>query len=395
MSHLILLFLVAFGHADEYLSGHALYDRLQDQVTHELGLFVDVPIDHAHPAAGTTSIYAALPFGFDDAKPSVLVFDGGPGFSCHRDHPRWQMYRNAINVIRMDQRGLCFSRPATQQMYEDPNFYSTENIARDAEYVRKALGIVRWSVIGKSYGSLIATVYGSKFPEHTIAMLMVGTYFSWDTWERAHPKLLNHYLYSAPMKSLVETLRREPDGMETLISSGDNWSQSLDEWVRQSLYERGAYLLPALAHEVTRCFRDKVQAKARPPFKFELDMHLRMIDLHVNQQLLPHMRAFDAAAYPLSVPVTYLQGRDDYNTPPGEAVRHFKIVPRGFAQMVIMDGVAHQPVRPIQSFNVPDASVSLPGLTLNDAILGRDLTNNSDFHCWRALTNAKLITRRH
>lgn len=143
----------------------------------ELGRWILVPMDYSDSSKGTTEIYAYTKKAFDPALPSYVFIDGGPGQNTHgiRD-----VMGGSFNEIRYDQRGLGCSAPATFAIYKDPNFYSTANNVRDLEAIRNAFGVEKWSVYGVSYGTVPATQYGSKYPEHTVSIVLEGVVSGWE-----------------------------------------------------------------------------------------------------------------------------------------------------------------------------------------------------------------------
>jgi proline iminopeptidase len=58
-----------------------------------------------------------------------------------------------VNVVQFDQSGIACSRPTTEIMYKNPQFYSSENTARDADEIRKSLGANKITAYGISYGT--------------------------------------------------------------------------------------------------------------------------------------------------------------------------------------------------------------------------------------------------
>ena len=54
-------------------------------------------------------------------------------------------------------------RPAEQAEYL--THFRADAIVRDAEHIRRALGVERWSVLGQSFGGFCVTTYLSFAPE--------------------------------------------------------------------------------------------------------------------------------------------------------------------------------------------------------------------------------------
>lgn len=102
----------------------------------------------------------------------AIYFSGGPGQQfLYKPNEKTLLGFENFNVVMFQQRGTyCGSEH--QKNYE---YYSSENIANDAEEVRKYLNIDNWSVYGMSYGTVPATIYASKFSKSTNALVLRGT----------------------------------------------------------------------------------------------------------------------------------------------------------------------------------------------------------------------------
>jgi pimeloyl-ACP methyl ester carboxylesterase len=148
---------------------------------------ISVPLDHARPDGEQISVFArevAEPDGLE--KPFLVFLQGGPGFEASRPTasphgPAWlaralQDYR----VLMLDQRGTGRSAPVgtppgtPAEQAEYLAHFRADSIVRDAEHVRQALGVDRWSVLGQSFGGLCVTTYLSFAPEGLREALITG-----------------------------------------------------------------------------------------------------------------------------------------------------------------------------------------------------------------------------
>jgi pimeloyl-ACP methyl ester carboxylesterase len=139
---------------------------------------VEVPLDHADPGGATIEVFArevADPDGTD--RPFLVFLQGGPGFEAVRPtgrprSPGWLDHAlGEYRVVLLDQRGTGRSAPigrllgmtaADQAAYL--THFRADSIVRDAECVRQALDVDRWSVLGQSFGGFCALVYLSLAP---------------------------------------------------------------------------------------------------------------------------------------------------------------------------------------------------------------------------------------
>ena len=137
-----------------------------------------VPLDHERPDGPTLTVFTrevAPPDG--DAKPYLVFLQGGPGFEAARptSPPSGWMKRalDDYRVLLLDQRGTGRSTPvgseipgATPQEQADHlTHFRADSIVRDAELIRRELGVERWSVLGQSFGGFTSMTYLSIAPE--------------------------------------------------------------------------------------------------------------------------------------------------------------------------------------------------------------------------------------
>jgi pimeloyl-ACP methyl ester carboxylesterase len=138
-----------------------------------------VPLDHARPEGDQLTVFArevADPDGLD--KPFLVFLQGGPGFEAPRPTgdpkaPGWvDRALRDFRVLLLDQRGTGRSSavgplrdmtPAQQAAYLA--HFRADAIVADAEWIRNALDVERWSVLGQSFGGFCVTRYLSAAPE--------------------------------------------------------------------------------------------------------------------------------------------------------------------------------------------------------------------------------------
>jgi pimeloyl-ACP methyl ester carboxylesterase len=142
---------------------------------HELS----APLDHAQPGGDRITVFArevADPDGLD--RPLLVFFQGGPGFEAprptrHPSSPGWLDRALAdFRVLMLDMRGTGRSTPSSvppgataEEQAAYLRHFRADSIVRDAELLRRDLGVDRWSVLGQSFGGLCVTTYLSIAPE--------------------------------------------------------------------------------------------------------------------------------------------------------------------------------------------------------------------------------------
>jgi pimeloyl-ACP methyl ester carboxylesterase len=137
-----------------------------------------VPLDHARPEAGSITVFTrevAAPDGVD--RPYLVFLQGGPGFEATRPtSPPTGWMKRAIQdyrVLLLDQRGTGRSTPVGPMIPGDTaeaqaeylTHFRADSIVRDAEVIRRELGVDRWSLLGQSFGGFTSMTYLSLAPE--------------------------------------------------------------------------------------------------------------------------------------------------------------------------------------------------------------------------------------
>lgn len=145
-------------------------------VEHELA----VPLDHDAGGGEELTVFARELVGDapgSDSFPFLVYFQGGPGHEAGRVHSapgKGSWLHRALReyrVLLLDQRGTGRSTPVGRLEGRSPaeqaaylTHFRADSIVRDAELVRQALGVERWSVLGQSFGGFCVLAYLSAFP---------------------------------------------------------------------------------------------------------------------------------------------------------------------------------------------------------------------------------------
>ncbi|WP_153034837.1 alpha/beta fold hydrolase [Amycolatopsis sp. YIM 10] len=147
-----------------------------------------LPLDHGDPDGEQLTVFArevADPAGRD--RPFLVFLQGGPGQEAPRPTgtptaPGWlaRALRD-YRVLMLDQRGTGRSTPVgmlpgltPQQQADYLKHFRADSIVRDAEFIRVALGVEKWSVLGQSFGGFCTLNYLSTAPEGLREALFTG-----------------------------------------------------------------------------------------------------------------------------------------------------------------------------------------------------------------------------
>ena len=145
-----------------------------------------VPLDHAKPDGQKLTVFSrelAAPDGRD--RPYLIFQQGGPGGEATRPTAPpsgWQKRAVAdYRVLLIDQRGTGRSTPVGDIPGDTPEAQATymthlraDSIVRDAELIRKELGVDRWSILGQSFGGFCAMTYLSIAPDGLREAFLTG-----------------------------------------------------------------------------------------------------------------------------------------------------------------------------------------------------------------------------
>jgi pimeloyl-ACP methyl ester carboxylesterase len=148
----------------------------------------EVALDHDAPAGERITVFArelADPDGRD--RPFLVYLQGGPGFEAPRptrnpNGPGWlDRALKDFRVLMLDQRGTGRSTPigalagmTAQEQADYLAHFRADSIVRDAEWIRREMGVERWSVLGQSFGGMCVVTYLSLAPEGLAEAFVTG-----------------------------------------------------------------------------------------------------------------------------------------------------------------------------------------------------------------------------
>ena len=103
----------------------------------------------------------------------LLIVHGGPGASHDYFLPYLLPLIKNNRLIFIDERGSGRS-----QKLEDPKGYTVENMVEDVETVRQSLGLGKISILGHSFGGVLAQAYALKYQEKLTHLILCSTFHS-------------------------------------------------------------------------------------------------------------------------------------------------------------------------------------------------------------------------
>ena len=102
-------------------------------------------------------------------KPVAFVLHGGPGGDHTGFKPGMSPLAETMQLIYIDHRGHGRSAPG------DPALYTLDENVEDLEALRRHLGLDKVSVIGTSYGGMVAMAYAARYPAAIDKLVLIVT----------------------------------------------------------------------------------------------------------------------------------------------------------------------------------------------------------------------------
>jgi len=204
----------------------------------------EVPLDHGDADGTRITVFArelADPDGRD--RPFLVYLQGGPGFEAPRptrqpNGPGWlDRALRDFRVLMLDQRGTGRSTPVgalagmtAEEQAEYLAHFRADSIVRDAEWIRRELGVERWSVLGQSFGGMCVITYLSFAPEGLAEAFVTGGIpalgprideIYGHTYERVLDRNRRYYARYPADRERVRALRQRFDEDPPKLPSGD------------------------------------------------------------------------------------------------------------------------------------------------------------------------------
>lgn len=102
-------------------------------------------------------------------RPVLFLLHGGPGSDHSSFKSNSAALRDTAQLVFVDHRGSGRSAPA------DPRTYTLDQNIDDLDALREHLGLERISVLGSSYGGMVAQGYAIRYPERVANLILVAT----------------------------------------------------------------------------------------------------------------------------------------------------------------------------------------------------------------------------
>ncbi|HLJ47958.1 MAG TPA: proline iminopeptidase-family hydrolase [Bryobacteraceae bacterium] len=157
-------------------------------------------IDEGYVDANGVLIYYQ---SFGQGPPLMLVH-GGPGASHDYFLPYIAPLARHNRLIFIDERGSGKS-----QKLDDPAGYTVEAMVEDVEAVRKELNLGKMTLLGHSYGGVLAQAYALKYQQNLSKLILCSTFYSTSKMNEVFQK----QLAAMPAELREKIQKLEKDGL--------------------------------------------------------------------------------------------------------------------------------------------------------------------------------------
>lgn len=122
---------------------------------------------------------------------TLLYLHGGPGASCLDFVNQAKVLSGKMKVVIFDQLGVLRSDGIAEN-----ESYSMEYQVEMIEEMRKILGIEKWSVLGHSYGGMLAVLYASACPDSVHKIILECPSLWFEDSARSTAEYLSEHIHS-------------------------------------------------------------------------------------------------------------------------------------------------------------------------------------------------------
>ncbi|HJQ22821.1 MAG TPA: alpha/beta fold hydrolase [Blastocatellia bacterium] len=237
----------------------------------------------------------------------VIVLHGGPGLPHEYYHPMMSNLSRYAKVVYFDRRADMASQR------EPHRAVRVAEMADDVEALRQALGVERVTLLGHSFGTMIALDYALRYPDHTRRLILVSGAAMVENPAEAE-------------KRLVGAL--SPVEMERYRSEGGTNNANPCERVRRRyavLYPH--YFYKQIPYEFDRGF-----------YTVYFDSLAKKLALADDGQQLDVRNRLAA----IKAPVLVVAGRHDLITPVEQSFEMAKALPQ--SRFVVLEHSGHFPI---------------------------------------------------
>jgi proline iminopeptidase len=251
----------------------------------------------------------------------VILIPGGPGSSHGVFLPWFDDLSGNFKVVYFDAFGRGKSSWA-----KNIEEYSLQKDVDDLEGLRQALGFVKWSVIGHSYGGIVAQAYGLRYPDSVAKLVLVDTLYDADMWQALDDT--GNY----------EFRNQFPERWDKLMAIRNQGHKSSSP-VHIKAYD----MPPGLIYFYDASNASKLRQDMSNPFDFNWDVYYQIVGDDADFRIGGDIAKLDFKKdlKNLKMPVLIIAGRYDRVSIPRFAVKYEDYAPQ--AEFVMFEKSGHFP----------------------------------------------------
>jgi|WetSurMetagenome_2_1015567.scaffolds.fasta_scaffold15400_3 proline iminopeptidase len=132
----------------------------------------------------------------------LMIVHGGPGASHDYFLPYLLPLARTNKLVFIDERGSGRS-----QKLENTAAYTVENMVEDVEAVRKELNLGKVSLLGHSYGGVLAQAYALKYQQNLTHLILCSTFHSTSRMNEVFRKIIDEM--EPELRQRIEKMEKE------------------------------------------------------------------------------------------------------------------------------------------------------------------------------------------
>ena len=130
---------------------------------------------------------------------TLLYLHGGPGASCLDFVNQAKALSEKMKVVIFDQLGVMRSEAIAEN-----ESYGMEYQIEMVEEMRKLLGVKKWSILGHSYGGMLAVLYAYTYPDSIHKVILECPSLCFEDYAKSTSEYLSEHINSLNDKTAVE-----------------------------------------------------------------------------------------------------------------------------------------------------------------------------------------------
>jgi len=271
--------------------------------------------------------------GEDKSNPVILLLHGGPGFGNEPDAPTFRPYEKTYTLVMWDQPGA--GRTFRRAGDTIPSDLTVEDVVDDgiavAELVKQRLNVDKLIVLGWSWGTVVGIGMAKKRPDLFAAYVGTGQLTSTaanNTW--AYQRAMSNARQTGNAEAIADLERVGSWPYDTFedFRTMLEWQRRLDGEPSRRMLLAPPFIHALLSSRYTfvdaRSYARGVSASLEHFFGSKMDGPEIGVDL-------------PATATEFDVPIVFIQGENDLNTPAALARRYFEQISAPHKDYVALD----------------------------------------------------------